>query len=268
MDINQAARSIIEDVESLMSANFEADIVKELRDLKWAQIDNEDGMPWFETEKMVAKNPEGLPSTHTIDQNQRNIEKTNKVITGGIKIGAAAIAVHVAAGAIVSVLPVVGVLGIAGGVLSLLGQGPLVIATLATAGSVVTSVTSAISNRLTVKKMEDLRTGGTNKGFLEGFVSTITERVYAKAQREKSINNYIKDSLQPDFKQRLEQSGSAVITNIEEQLLKDSQEALDKIQNNLEGLKRQKTEAAGAYQERMARLESYRKALQVTARLR
>jgi hypothetical protein len=263
MDINEIAHSIIEEVASLMFANFQADVLKELRDFKWDQFDNGNNMSVrFDPTEAVGENQGGIPSVRTVDLTQQNINTANKVIVGGIKVAAAAVAVHVAAGAIIGALPIV---GITAGVLTFLGQGPLVLATLATVGS---SISSIFSNHLTSKKMEALGPGRKEKGFLEGLVSTITERVYAKAQREKLINDYINSSLQPDFKHRLEQSGSGVIANIEEQLLKDSQEALDKIQNDLEELKRQKTEAAGVYQERMARLESYRSELQVPARLR
>jgi hypothetical protein len=164
--------------------------------------------------------------------------------------------------------------------------------TVATAGGIINAADTAsdigsmISNQRTVKQMqalsEGMRKGSSTikqfddqlgqsiplvqeekTGFLEGLVSMVTERTYAKPQRQKMINDYIVFHLQPDFKQRIEMISQNVVSSIQSQLLSESQGTIDQIRSDLEQLKAQKLDAKAAYQQKIAEMESYKQFLAI-----
>jgi hypothetical protein len=294
-DLNKLAYSNINRVKSLMFANFKSDIMKELRDVMRNQIGEEDNIAPASLNSAVQNIGEMENLSFTADLSLPELQQMNKMVAGGIKAAAVFATVGVvlrAAGGIAAIGKAVGIGKAAAGAKAAGTVASIGAKTVGTAAAVdtATDIASMISNQKTIKEMRALSQGMNTgmravdeldqqagqvipatsqekQGLLEKLVSTITEHTSAKPQRQRLINDYIVFNLQPEFRQNLERISNGLIVNIETLIREGSEDAVNQIKYSLEQLKTQKLEARGAYQERIAQLESYKQELQTGLRL-
>jgi GTPase Era involved in 16S rRNA processing len=249
-DINQVAYSNINRVKSLMFANFKLDILKELRDVMRNQIE-EDSMELVSLGSAVQNMSEMEYLSFNADLSLPGIRQMNKMITGGIKVAVVVAAVG---------LTIYFTGGTAAGEM---------VGTALTVDKIrgITSIMQTL-NELDQRAGQFIpEIGREGEGLFGKLVSTITEHTSAKPQRQKLINEYIVYNLQPEFRRNLEQISNGLVANIETLIRESSEDAVNQIKNNLKWLKTQERETKGAYQERIAQLESYKKELQTGLRL-
>ncbi len=193
----------------------------------------------------------------------------DKFITGGLKIVAAV-------GAVVTVGPAI-----------LAAAGPMASAgNLISVADTATDVTNIISNRRTVSRIQQAvsmvsRTGeqlasvetynqrmaqqmGANKGALESVVGFITDKTMGKPQRQRAIQNYMDETLVPDFKREMTRNSRQLVTLVEQTLHQEAADAINQKTETLQLLRQEYGEKKEAYEQRTKQLRDYKNRLTIS----
>lgn len=275
-DINELAKQSVNNVATALFINFKTSIQKELRRLciERRNSDAAVSLPLLNEIEQLCGTWQHLP--FNIDLSLPNVQLLNKTIAGGAKVlaalGTAAVVICTA--------------GAAAPVVAAAGGSAAAVGTAIKVADTATDVASMISNQKTLKKINELSTvmqsghravgpvdaqtgqaagplisGKKNQGFLEGLVSSITEHTHAKPQRQKLISDYITNQLQPEFRQRMLAMGEDIIAAIENTLLSESDQKCAALADSLSRLKDERESQKAEFQQKIARLESYKNTL-------
>ena len=144
----------------------------------------------------------------------------------------------------------------------------------------VTDVSSIISNRKTVSRMEKAvgiatkavdkyqsidqtnqqmgQQMGGNKGMIESMVGFVTDKVMSKPQRVRAIRNYIDSSLTPEFKNRLCDVSQQVVNSIKTVLQNETAQLIGQKTESLNQLKAELKERKDLFDQRMDQLREFK----------
>lgn len=187
---------------------------------------------------------EGL--SYDLSLNEMGHEYDGWIKTGVIAVGAAA-----AVGAVVATGG--GALGAAGGALT--------VSSAVDVADTVTDVSSVMSNRKLVRRMESavkygkaaadkystidqfnaqgMGESGTGKGMIDSLAGFIAEKTMSKPQRMRAIRLYIDDRLAPEFKHQIDETRNKIIETVKSVINEAAQSTIDERITSLEELKQQ-----------------------------
>jgi len=247
-DINQAVRSAVNRTASIMYSNFKSDVYNEVRGTLRTQFEDGGSFSVSELNKAIKSVDSINELTVNADLSLQELQKANKFIAGALKVTAVAATAVVAGPALLA------------------EEGAAVVAGESAAffeGAAAMGAGSMIAaNQMQNRMREGQLIPEKKQGLIEGFVGKITDRILAKPQRERLINDEIIFNLQPEFKKNLSQISRDIIGNIETLLNNSAQEAMTELKNNLEQLKTQKLEAKNTFQDKQSQLKEYKTILQ------
>lgn len=206
--------------------------------------------------------------TYNLDLNSIG-HQYDGMISTGLKIGAAiagTVAVGAAAGA-------AGVGGVAAADMAL------------DVADTVTDIQSIVSNKRTVNRIDNAvkfigRTGdklsqineynnnvgsqiGCQNGIVESMVGFVTDKTWGKPQRIRAINNYIDSTLLPEFKHELSTISRQIVDFVANAMKNEVNDTISRKTELLNQLKEQKRGQQSEYMQRMAKLNEYKKDLQM-----
>lgn len=160
------------------------------------------------------------------------------------------------------------------------GVSPTVIASADTVDNVidaadtVSDVSSIISNKKTVDRIEKAVGFATHasdkynsnhnshiendKGIIDSMVGFITDKMMSKPQRIRAIRNYIDNSLSPEFKNNLRDISVKIISNIRDNLSAKASQIIEQKTESLNQLKVESKEKKEIFEERMSKLREYK----------
>jgi hypothetical protein len=179
--------------------------------------------------------------SYNIDLSLPELQQRNKIIASGIKAATVMATVGVAVKAVGGVKAIIGAVKTAA-----TGKTAAGAASVINLADTATDIGSMISNQKAITQIKSTSEGVNKtastvnqidqqmgehiplvsqekKGLVESLAGAVTERVYAKPQRQKMINDYIALNLQPDFRQRIEQISQSIINDVQTKLLEESQ---------------------------------------------
>ena len=183
--------------------------------------------------------------SYDLSLNEMGHEYDGWIKTGVIAVGAAA-----AVGAVVAT---------GGGALG--AEEALTASTAVDVADTVTDVSSVMSNRKLVRRMESavkygkevadkyssidqfnaqgMGQSGAGKGMIDSLAGFIAEKTMSKPQRMRAIRLYIDDRLAPEFKHQIEEARNKIIDTVKSVINDAAQSTIDERMNSLEELKQQ-----------------------------
>ena len=183
---------------------------------------------------------------------------------GWIKTGVIAVAAAAAVGAVVATGG--GALGVA--------EGALTVSTAVDVADTVTDVTSVMSNRKLVRRMESavkygkeaadkyasidqfnsqgMGESGAGKGMIDSLAGFIAEKTMSKPQRMRAIRLYIDDRLAPEFKHQIDETRNKIIDTVKSVINDAAQSTIDERINSLEELKQKLNHHKNEVEQNMA----------------
>ena len=102
---------------------------------------------------------------------------------------------------------------------------------------------------------------GQNKGFIESMVGFVTDKTWGKPQRRRAINNYLDETLMPQFKNAMHSNCVQVVNKIRELLLNAAQVTIAEKKLALEELVKQHESQKEAFVQRLNLLRDYKNEL-------
>ena len=102
---------------------------------------------------------------------------------------------------------------------------------------------------------------GQNKGFIESMVGFVTDKTWGKPQRRRAINNYLYETLMPQFKNAMHSNCVQVVNKIRELLLNAAQVTIAEKKLALEELVKQHESQKEAFVQRLNLLRDYKNEL-------
>jgi hypothetical protein len=134
---------------------------------------------------------------------------------------------------------------------------------------VIREGTAAMSKGMTAVDQYDRQLGAyvpaptaQKKGALEGLVSMVTEKSMAKPQRARKINEFIINTLQPEFKQQINQISGSIVSTLQTTLSAESEEQFNQIKAGLENLNAEKQRAKNEFDQKINTLLMCKKELE------
>ncbi|KAA6322609.1 hypothetical protein EZS27_027866 [termite gut metagenome] len=101
-----------------------------------------------------------------------------------------------------------------------------------------------------------------SKGAVDRLVGLFTEHTHAKPQRKRLINDFIFDSLQPEFKQKMEYIGRNIVSSISHTLSSESENKMNQLKEGLGTLHLEKESGKELYTQKINLLQTYKKSLE------
>jgi len=96
------------------------------------------------------------------------------------------------------------------------------------------------------------------RGAIETGVGWITDKIWGKPQRRRAINNYISESLIPEFTLQMENIRAGLIRTIGQLLHDEAQNRMATMEQSLNELKAQNASAKEQFQQRINKLKEYK----------
>ena len=268
IDLNQSFQEAIDSLSSQSFAKYKNLVRNKLVELANKRIETDDAINLQSLQEMDLESLGDIHIDNNIDLNAVG-HQYDKGIGIGIEIlgTAAAVAAIIACPATVA----------AGGT-TLLSEGALNAVELGglaamkmnklnKAKKVATAVTTAEKVGTTIQKTKQIideakianqQYKEKYKGPVENVVSKVTE-VLAKPQKQRVINDYVINTVIPSFESQLSWITDQLLSMIQTQLNEEAHWTVEQHKNNLEMLKKEKSEQSESYKNRMDQYNQYKK---------
>lgn len=283
-NFDSEAVSAINNTSSLILNEFKAEIQSVLRAKAQARRGSDESVDLrlLSDIDMSQYSIEGL--SYNLSLNTVGHEYDGYIATG-VKIAGA-----VAAVATVAVAAAPAAAAGAGGTASVgvggaAAETALEIATVADIADTVTDVSSIISNKNTVSKIQQAvslagqtseqyaniqnynqnigQQMGASKGIVESMVGLVTDKTMGKPQRRRAIHDYMDTTLIPGFKSEISRISTSLSLLIRNALHQEAESTIAEMTNALEELHRIKREKDEEYNKRVALLRDYKNELSI-----
>ena len=96
-----------------------------------------------------------------------------------------------------------------------------------------------------------------NKGFVENIVGNIGDSVLGKPQRKKMINEYLENTLLPEFRYNLETISTLLVNNIQQGLMQEAELTINDLVNKLTELSKLAQEENEKFTEKIKLYKSF-----------
>lgn len=255
-DSDEQAIGVVNSTSNLVVENYQNEIRKNLLVLARQRKNTDLGIPLRSLESINVDEIEMSPLSYNIDLGSAG-QSQIKHISNGLKIAAAIGAVVVTAGVAASAVGAAGIVGSAG-----VAKGAVVAVN---AADTLTDVASIASNVSTQKKIANqiknlpkyknqidtklnlvngynMQAGQmidskNNQGFVENILGNVSDDFLGKPQRRRMVNDYMENSLIPEFKSKLKSISANLLRNIQEDLNTEAQFTIDQYADKLLELK-------------------------------
>lgn len=255
-DSDEQAIGVVNSTSNLVVENYQNEIRKNLLVLARQRKNTDLGIPLRSLESINVEEIEMSPLSYNIDLGSAG-QSQIKHISNGLKIAAAIGAVVVTAGVAASAVGAAGIVGSAG-----VAKGAVVAVN---AADTLTDVASIASNVSTQKKIANqiknlpkyknqidtklnlvngynMQAGQmidskNNQGFVENLLGNVSDDFLGKPQRRRMVNDYMENSLIPEFKSKLKSISANLLRNIQENLNTEAQFTIDQYADKLLELK-------------------------------
>lgn len=276
-DSDSQAIAIINSTSNLVLNNYQDNVRKKLYQLAHARKGTDSNIPLRSLESVNVSEIQITPLSYNIDLANAGTDQIKKIATGlKVVVGVAATGVAVLGAARIAATAATA----ASGALQSAGS----IATAANVVDTATDVANIASNRKTRNIITQAQNLGQHisqtqqhintienyniqagqiinpqqkQGFVENIVGSLGDSVLGKPQRRKIINDYLENSLLPEFKSKIRYVSQNLLTTIQDGLESEAQITINQFKTKVTELKSLAENEKAKYQEKINTYKNY-----------